>query len=591
MISEFRPSYRLNDDYFREAKRIVERSRAAETIESFQDGTNPGGREPAGIAYTVKAVLVCALTLIMLGRPPSLKAILCTIGGLSARQLAEVGMAGQNTSRIFALPKEQNCEYRRFTAWLHRSLAVLDSGPDQPARRIPNAEHRRIINARTAEQHQASHLAAQRMETVINDIVAGSILDPSPRPSQGDLVVDETPLDLAGPSAGLGSKPDKKRGAAYIGKYYARDDRTGPINTDGRGKGKQGFGLGITAVSTVGPPDKLHLVPAVIGAIHIHTPTSGSAEAVDVCLTHLKRNGLDNRPAEGKTWPLLTVDMGYNPKDAFPHVMLKHQYSAVARYPADWTLSEPSANPPGTKESTPPGPIQHAGAFYCPAAQPELLKLTVPRSRALLASGEWEEHDNRLAAALPFLMGTNSLPVVSGLRGRPRLGEEPPTYVKQELVCPAVQLRVRCPLKPDSMTATGFGVPLAQPTWQADERVCCRQSTMRLALTDRQFKKAQWRLVPGSWEHMLAFESARALTEQRFSLLKSPHITRLSEMKWGPRREPMIKLLLALAVAATNHQIQKTHSARPVRTESVDIRWRQLLRHLGHEPTRTPPRT
>ena len=337
-------------------------------------------------------------------------------------------------------------------------------------------------------------------------------------------MVDETILDLAGPSAGLGSKPDKKHGAAYIGKYYARDDRTGPINTDGRGKGKQGFGLGITAVSTVGPPDKLHLVPAVIAAIHIHTPTSGSADAVDVCLTHLKRNGLDNRPADGKTWPLLTVDMGYNPKDAFPHVMLKHQYSAVARYPADWTLSEPSANPPGTKESTPPGPIQHAGAFYCPAAQAELLKLTVPRSRALLASGEWEEHDNRLAAALPFLMGTNSLPVVSGLRGRPRLGEEPPTYVKQELVCPAVQLRVRCPLKPDSMTATGFGVPLAQPTWQADERVCCRQSTMRLALTDRQFEKAQWRLVPGSWEHMLAFESARALTEQRFSLLKSaPH--------------------------------------------------------------------
>jgi hypothetical protein len=141
------------------------------------------------------------------------------------------------------------------------------------------------------------------------------------------------------------------------------------------------------------------------------------------------------------------------------------------------------------------------------------------------------------------------------------------------------------------MTAPGFGVPLAEPTWQADERICCRQSTMRLALTSRQLKKAQWRLVPGSWDHMLVFEASRALTEQRFSLLKSPHITRLTEMKWGPRREPMIKLLLALAVAATNHQIQKTHSARPVRTESVDIRWRQLTRHLGHEPTRTPPRT
>jgi hypothetical protein len=283
--------------------------------------------------------------------------------------------------------------------------------------------------------------------------------------------------------------------------------------------------------------------------------------------------------------------MGYNPKHDFPHVMLKHQYSAVARYPSEWTLSQPSANPAGTKELTPPGPIQHAGAFYCPAAQSALSELKVPRSRELLESGKWEEHDNRLSAALPFLMGTNSRPMISGLRGRPALGEPRAEYIKQELVCPAVQLRVRCPLKPESMDAAGFGVPLAEPTWQADDRKCCRQSTMRLVLTERQFNRAQWRLVPGSWEHMLVFESGRAMTEQRFSLLKSPHITRLSEMKWGPRREPMIKLLLALAVAATNQRIQETHATRPVRAESIDIRWRQLTRHLGHEPTRTPPRT
>jgi hypothetical protein len=388
----------------------------------------------------------------------------------------------------------------------------------------------------------------------------------------------------------LGAKPEKNRGAAYVGKYYARDDRT-RVTADGRGKGKRGFGLGATAVSVVGPPDRLHLVPSVIAAIHIHPPTSGSAEAVDKCLSHLKRNGLDSRPADGKTWPLMIVDMGYNPKHDFPHVMLKYQYSPVARYPSEWTLSQPSANPAGAKESTPPGPIQHAGAFYCPAAQSALSELKVPRSRELLDSGKWEEHDNRLSAALPFLMGTNSRPMISGLRGRPALGEPRVEYIKQELVCPAVQLRVRCPLKPESMDSAGFGVPLAEPTWQADDRICCRQSTMRLVLTDRQFNRAQWRLVPGSWEHMLVFESGRAMTEQRFSLLKSPHITRMSEMKWGPRREPMIKLLLALTVAATNHQIQKTHTARPVRTESIDIRWRQLTRYLGHEPTRTPPRT
>lgn len=590
MISDFQPTYRLNDDFFRAAKRIIERSRAAESIEGFHAEIGTAGREPAGIAYTVKAVLVSALTLIMLGRTPSLKAILGAIGDLSARQLAEVGMAGQDTSRIFAVRAEQRREYHRFRAWLNRRLVMLDSNPDQPARRITNAEHRRIINRRTAEQQEAFQVAAERLETVVNQIVAGSILEQSPRVARGDLVVDETLLDLAGPSAGLGAKPDKNRGAAPSGGYYARDEKSG-TGTDGRGKGKRGFGLGVTAVSVVGPPDRLHLVAAVIAAIHIHPPTSGSAAAVDKCLTHLKRNGLDSRPADGKTWPMMIADMGYNPKHDFPHVMLKHQYSPVVRYPKDWTLSQPSAHPPGTSETTEPGPIQHAGAFYCPAAQQALSKLTVPRSRDLLASGKWEQHDNRLSAALPFLMGTNSRPVISGLRGRPTLGLKRVSYVKQELVCPAVQLRVRCPLKPESMDAAGFGVPLAEPTWQAEDRICCRQSTMRLVLTERQLNRAQWGMVPGSWEHMLVFEAGRSMTEQRFSLLKSPHITDLSDMKWGARREPMIKLLLALAVAATNHQIQKTHAARPVRTESVDIRWRQLTYHLGHEPTRIPPRT
>jgi len=69
---------------------------------------------------------------------------------------------------------------------------VLDSSPDQPARRITKARHHQITKQRTPEQHQASLLAAQRLETVINVIVAGSILEPSPAVARGDLVVDQT---------------------------------------------------------------------------------------------------------------------------------------------------------------------------------------------------------------------------------------------------------------------------------------------------------------------------------------------------------------------------------------------------------------
>ncbi|MDT5279946.1 MAG: hypothetical protein QOJ20_1141 [Mycobacterium sp.] len=57
--------------------------------------------------------------------------------------------------------------------------------------------------------------------------------------------------------------------------------------------------------------------------------------------------------------------------------------------------------------------------------------------------------------------------------------------------------------------------------------MCCQQSTTRVTLTPRQLKKAQWGPVPASWDHMLHFEAGRALTEQRFALLKSPHIAHI----------------------------------------------------------------
>lgn len=51
------------------------------------------------------------------------------------------------------------------------------------------------------------------------------------------------------------------------------------------------------------------------------------------------------------------------------------------------------------------------------------------------------------------------------------------------------------------------------------------------------------------------------------------------------------KILLALAIAATNHQIQQTYSARKLREESVDIRIRRLRKYPGEQTTWTPQRT
>jgi hypothetical protein len=593
VIADFQPSYRLSDNIFRQSKIIIQRSEAAARIESYHE---PGSDRPhtqRGISYTIEAVLTCALSLIILGRTPSYKTILNTLGDLSARQLAEVGMAGQDLSRLFGARKDQDCEYHRFERWLTRRLSPLDSQPDQPAHRITNAEHRAIVNSRSPQQLQDYAHAAERLRTVMNKIVAGSIRDPQPRDARGDIVADETIFDLAGPSAGLGARDHLNRGACYFGAYYARDDHAkGPFSENAKGTGKCGFGVGVTVAVRVGPPHKLHAVAPVIVAMDVHPPTSGSPQALGTCIEHMQTNRLDTRPTGKDSYPRVTVDMGYNPKREWVPFLIKHRYSPVVRFPKHWTLTETSTNPPGSSATAPPGPIQFAGSFYCPAAEHLLRGHTVPKTRDLLANGRWAEHDRKLAAVLPFLMGTNSRPIINRRPGRPRLGDEPEMQVKAELVCPAVQLRVRCPLKPASMERAPFGAPLATPAWQADERTCCRQSTLRVTLTQSQLQRATWGgPVVSTWEHALYFEAARSATEQRFSLLKSPHITNLTQLKSGPRREPIVKILLALAIAATNHKIQEHYSARKLREESIDIRMRQLRKHLGYEPTRTPPRT
>lgn len=241
-----------------------------------------------------------------------------------------------------------------------------------------------------------------------------------------------------------------------------------------------------------------------------------------------------------------------------------------------------------------PGPVQGYGAFYCPAATPKLKASLVHRTRDLLDTDGFRAHDRRLANLLPLLMGTNSRPeLVRPHRGRPKLGEPALVeVVKIDLVCPAVQGCCRCPLKPASMDAAPVYAPLVEPTWPAAQFACREKSSTTVTLTAEQFTRAKFGLVPGSWEHATYYEAARALTEQRFSVLKSQHVTGYQTQTWAPRREPMIKLIIALTVATANWSAQRSPAWRAsVRTESIDVRLRQLERDLGRRPTRTPPRT
>jgi hypothetical protein len=520
--------------------------------------------------------------------------MLHTIGEFNPDQLAAVGMGGQKCAPEWEALRR---EYGRFTTWWSRRLVPFDSWADLPARRMINAEYRALVKNRNEKAREHAAQAARLLHLAINRLVAASVEDPNPEGCRGDLVVDGTLYSVAKQDGQIGSADDKMRGAVACSNFHVRDRKAKPTDDGGESSRRityAAMSLELTALTRIGKPTAMHAVAPVFVGIAIHYATSGSPEGMADALEQAEANGLTARPKGPRArWSYITFDMAYNSKDGCAETLLKHRYNPVGRYPTGWGIECPSTKPLGAPESEPePGALQWAGAFFCPAVLAKIKDHRTPAMRHLLENDQFRLHDKRLRRILPYLMGYNSRPFLAPAgHGRPVLGRKRNQVVKVKLVCPAVMGMLQCPLKPESMRQGAAGTPVAEPTWQAHERACCANSNVVVTLTSAQFKRAQWDMVPGSWEHALYFEAARALTEQRFNHLKSAHTTDLGHLNYGPRREPMIKLILAMAVVASNRVSQMSHDPARHRTESIDIRMRQLADDLGHEPARTPPRT
>lgn len=579
--------YSLTDEVLERSYTVVDRSGVAVLIDQLADEwRGSGGRRPAGVIPSMTTYLSVALATMLVPTTPTVRRVHRSIDQMGPGQRRIVGL--DHDGPIVGYPS--------FHAWLTRRLQPLDSGLDLPARRVTNGSHRATLAARTREQQEASAKAKELLHTVVNLLIAGSIDDKNPEGGVGDVVADETIINLAGASEGLGIKDDKVRGAAYIGAYYLRDRNSGSVvlGNGVRDVSKRGFGIGITALSRVGSKKGLYGHAPVITAIGIDKPSPGSIEALAVALHHHRLNGLDQRKnASNAALPNMCLDMGYSVRKGFTSMMLREGYAPVVRYPKNRQTVWASAGH-HDEEAQSPGPVQIDGTFYCPAAL-SLVKgrRLVGRLKDLLDEPDgFEAHDQALQKLFPLKMGTNTRPFASRSKaGNPfstktELGD----VHKIELVCPAVQGRVKCRLKPDSLLES-FDKPEVHPEWEASRFRCCSQTTMKHTYSEEQWKLAAWGMVPGSWEHAIYYEAARSLTEQRFAIMKSQYVTSLQDLTWAARREPLLGLIIGLWVAATNLAIQAAHERKPRRPSSIDLRFRQLEDYLGRPPVKTPPRT
>lgn len=596
MSERDRPAtYGFRDEHFERCVQVIERSGIVETIETYHRiSRGPGGRIPRGRRFTVLAVFATQLAILSgLARVPSYAETYRQIQVLSDSQQRRVGMDPSQRSLV-------KNDYKAMLGWLERILAPVDPGADLPARRVSNKTHREQIASRSQEQQAASELARQRLHDIVNALIAASITIDIPTDGEICRMVDETTVDLARPARDLGSRDDKNRGAASMGRYYVRDAMDNSVHTDGakvRKTQKHGFGIGITALSVGGSPHHPTKIPALFTAAAIDHPTSASVEAMETVIKYHKLHGFDPDRGKRARTPYLVVDMGYNVKRGFNDVVLDAGYAPVVRYPAHFRTVWASDSAEHTYRGATAGPVQIAGDFYCPVAQKllgndRMIKRTEDIQKA--NNDGFDKHDRLLERMFPLLMGRNSRPYRKRSRlGRPRNGESnTEESVRMDLVCPAVQRRVRCPLKPASLDNDDPQVPLLEPTWSADRYRCCQESQPTLSLSKDQWRMAQWGgLVPGSWEHTLYYETVRSATERQFSKLKSPHISGFDHLTWSARREPAISILIGLWFAATNMATEDAFIARGPAESSVKHRMRQLAEDLGHPPTRIPPRT
>ncbi|WP_155994167.1 hypothetical protein [Corynebacterium vitaeruminis] len=436
MISTKDQGFVIKADVWKRAHEVIRRSHAGEYIEQINaQYRGAGGRKATAVVPSIEAVLTTGLALTLIGKPASIAGIHRALRELEPDQRIECGFAADGA--LLAYPA--------FANWLTRQLEVFDPGADLVARRVLNQDHRQQLATRTPQQREASELARERRDALVNLIVAGSVDDRCPEGYAGDVVADETIIDLAGPSEGLGVRPDKQRAAAYAGAYYMRD-KTHQLGTGEKMREvtKRGFGIGVTAVSRVGSADDLYSVSPVITAISIDKPSPGSTVALGRALQMHQANGFaaSVKAKANARLPYLCVDMGYSVRPDFTTVVHDHGFAPVMRYPVSRQTVWASEKPEFGSQS--PGPVQINGAFYCPAALPlARQRRLVRRLNELLDEQDgFEAHDQALQKLLPLLMGTNSRPL-KFVSKRKRSPETIPTY-QIDLVCPAVQGRVKC---------------------------------------------------------------------------------------------------------------------------------------------------
>ena len=553
--------------------------------------------QPGSIRYTPLAVLVAFYVLIRANRPPSqaeaMRVILHEFTGeqrewlgmdpdLAGTRVAaiEAGLApGADHAVAEASRKYATREYARFCQYFGRMVEGFDPSPFPKRGKMRNLERKAIL----ADPHHPRRRITpdceaerrERLDVVLNKIVATSAAAAPADGYRGDIAVDETVVIVLPIRHGHGTEDEKYSAPDPDAGYWPGtrdddDDSPSSLPTDavvpkpGNGRAvdnKTGHGYGITYVVRVGRPYE-RAIPNVAVGMHVGPPTGGRVNAFATALEHARRHSLLN----GSRNPYAVADAGYTAKNGWAEHLLEHGYRQVCDYPSHWrTVVEiPDTN---AEKDPAPGPILHAGQILCPGAvgsdlletglgyrgpQPEPAESVIERTRRI-----------RIHQALTMPM--KNRPQRLNPRTRKPGDRRPSTSKRRGPVTHTIA--VQCPARLGLVNCANYNPPSGQrvagvpdvpnPPHTDHPHLrprACTSKVVNYKITRMDLKRLQ-ALPHGSFIHEDYFGTIRSANERLHSQIKSDSSGGV-DVQWTQMRGiAKAGLMFAIATAVTNHNL------------------------------------
>jgi hypothetical protein len=415
----------------------------------------------------------------------------------------------------------------KMTNALREAILADDSHPD---RRVPD------------------HIAkrnSERLEALMNKVVAAAAPQGLPDGYKHDIAVDETLALVLTGRAGHGTASDKLIAAdpdAYYWKGKSEDDL------------ERGLGYGIEVLWRAGRPYERR-IPMIPVAVSIGEPRGGDMSRVSRVHALAVRFGVISPDPQDRGY--FIADMGYSPSDDYLPFVLQQGYKPVFQMPNNWKYDEVLSDT-GAQGQPVNGARLHSGGICCPAGEGIAPLQPLPF--------KYEEKDEEIiqraktAESISLHLMPTRVPLrPHGRKEKAKLAaDETPARYALTVQCPHAAGKVECPIKRRLVGGRrNAELPELDTRHMPEEDdalpTVCRQDYTTVHLTLQQAKKVQ-PLVHGSHLWHDTFNTVRSANERGNNSLTNRNSIGASG-KWTEQRG-IVKQGIYWAIAASQASLR-----------------------------------